>query len=89
VSSHPPWHIAWTPAAIDDLADLDDSQVARIRRDVQRYADLRHGDVKKLKGMDDRWRLRVGDWRVLFRYSSETQTLLVLRVLHRREAYRD
>jgi mRNA interferase RelE/StbE len=89
MSSLPPWHVAWTPAAIDDLSDLDDSPAARVRREVQRYADPHQGDVKKLKGMDDRWRLRVGDWRVLFRFASETQTLIVLRVLHRREAHRD
>jgi mRNA interferase RelE/StbE len=84
----PPWSVVWTPAAIDDLAELDDPTVARIRRGVQRYAATHRGDVKKLQGMADRWRLRVGDWRVLFRFSPEDLTLIVLRVLNRREAYR-
>ncbi len=50
MSQLPPWRVAWTPAALDDLVDLADPLVARIRRAVQRYAETRHGDVKKLKG---------------------------------------
>jgi len=88
VSNLPSWQIAWTPAAIDDLADLAHPTVTRIRRGVRRYAETHQGDVKKLKGMDERWRLRVGDWRVLFRFVPESQTLIVMRVLNRREAYR-
>jgi mRNA-degrading endonuclease RelE of RelBE toxin-antitoxin system len=72
MSQLPPWRVAWTPAALDDLVDLADPLVARIRRAVQRYAETRHGDVKKLKGENQRWRLRVSDWRVLFCFAPET-----------------
>ncbi|MGH2461299.1 MAG: type II toxin-antitoxin system RelE family toxin [Chloroflexota bacterium] len=89
MSPPPAWQISWTPAAIDDLADLDDTAGLRIRAAVQRLAETREGDVKKLKGMGDRWRLRIGDWRVLFRFARDPQTLIVLRVVNRREAYRD
>src|SRR5262249_51063304 len=87
LSTAPPWRVAWTPAAVDDLASLDEHVTSRIRRAVQYYARDRQGDVKKLQGVGNRWRLRVGDWRVLFRFLSETQTLVVLRVLNRRDAY--
>ena len=45
-------------------------------------------DLKKLKGSQDMWRLRVGDWRVILRLDREQGILYVLRVRHRREAYR-
>ena len=43
-------------------------------------------DVLHLVGTQSLFRLRVGDWRVIFK--RESQTMLVIRVLHRREAYR-
>jgi mRNA interferase RelE/StbE len=46
------------------------------------------GDVVKLAGVDDEWRLRVGDWRVRFTRDDE-QIVHVLRVLPRGRAYRD
>ena len=35
------------------------------------------------------WRLRVGDWRVRFRFNYATRTIEVLHVLSRGPAYRD
>jgi mRNA interferase RelE/StbE len=44
--------------------------------------------VVKLKGADEEWRLRVGDWRV--RFTRDSAGLVnVLRVLPRGRAYRD
>lgn len=47
------------------------------------------GDVVRLAGPDDEWRLRVGDWRVRFTRDSSKRTVIVLRVLPRGRAYRD
>ncbi len=45
-------------------------------------------DVRKLEGRDNEYRLRVGDYRVLFRATELTGTIEVFAILHRREAYR-
>lgn len=34
------------------------------------------------------YRLRVGDWRVFYDVDQESKTVVILRVMHRREAYR-
>jgi mRNA interferase RelE/StbE len=34
------------------------------------------------------YRLRVGDWRVFYDIHEESRTVVILRVMHRREAYR-
>jgi len=47
------------------------------------------GDIVKLAGSDDEWRLRVGDWRVRFTRDRERRVVQVLRVLPRGRAYRD
>lgn len=39
-----------------------------------------------LKGRDE-WRLRVGDWRVIFARDSDAKTLTILRILPRGRAY--
>jgi len=43
---------------------------------------------KKLSGKHDIWRLRVGDYRVLYTIERCKLVILVLKVGHRREVYR-
>jgi len=45
-----------------------------------------HG-VKKLF-MDDGWRIRVGDYRILYTIDDKQKVVTVYRVKHRKEAYR-
>ena len=46
-----------------------------------------HG-VTKLAGYANRWRVRVGDYRVIYQVDDQAQEVTVLRIAHRREAYR-
>ncbi len=46
-----------------------------------------HG-VRKLAGALEGWRIRVGDHRILYQIDDEAQTVTLVRVKHRREAYR-
>jgi mRNA interferase RelE/StbE len=79
--------IEWTEPAIDDLAALDKSPARRVKQAVERFAESGVGDVKKLKAIDPpEYRLRVGDWRVLFEIEGEA--VRILRVRHRSQAYR-
>ena len=43
----------------------------------------------KLVGQGNRWRVRVGDYRILYEIHDDILTILVIRVAHRREVYRD
>ncbi len=45
-------------------------------------------DIKKMAGYPDRYRLRVGDYRVIYEIADEQLIILVVGVGHRREAYR-
>jgi mRNA interferase RelE/StbE len=44
--------------------------------------------VTKLAGYTNRWRVRVGDYRVIYQIDDQTQEVIVLHTAHRREAYR-
>ena len=60
----------------------------RVSRALRRLADepRPHG-VKKLSGRDA-WRLRVGDYRVLYEIHDKRLLILVVDIGHRREIYR-
>jgi mRNA-degrading endonuclease RelE of RelBE toxin-antitoxin system len=59
----------------------------RITRALERFAETGFGNVKRLQGITPpEFRLRVGDYRV--RFHRQLDTVRVLLVRHRREAYR-
>jgi mRNA-degrading endonuclease RelE of RelBE toxin-antitoxin system len=79
--------IEWTGTALDEMAALDKGIASRVRQAVERFAETGAGNVKRLQDIDPpEYRLRVGDYRV--RFHLEDETVRVLRVRNRREAYR-
>ena len=84
-----PLRVAWSDPSLRDARGLDRQILERVHAFVLRYAESGHGSVKALKGRVGEYRLRVGDWRVRFALDAARGELIVLRVLHRREAYRD
>ena len=47
----------------------------------------RPAGCKKLKGYRDLWRIRVGDWRILYLIDDGAKLVGVTRIAHRREVY--
>lgn len=45
--------------------------------------------IKKLKGTDDAYRIRIGEYRLIYKIEQQVLTVLVIKVGHRREVYRD
>jgi mRNA interferase RelE/StbE len=45
-------------------------------------------DIKKLAGYSDRYRLRIGDYRIIYEIIDAQLIILIVGVGHRREAYR-
>lgn len=83
------WRIEWTERALKDAERLDRQMRERIISALDRLATAGQGDVKRLRGYDREWRLRVGDWRARFTYHYDSGVILVLRVLPRGSAYRE
>jgi mRNA interferase RelE/StbE len=75
------------PRAINDLKRLQKQEASRIADALERIQSDMTGDVKKLTNFTPEYRLRVGQFRVLFEIENETR-IVVYRVVHRREAYR-
>lgn len=79
--------VTWSPEARADLRAIDRESAVRILRAIDGYLSSGAGDVKKLQPPRHEFRLRVGNYRVLF-LPKEELTIEVLRVLHRKDAYR-
>ena len=47
-----------------------------------------HPNATRLKGRDGDFRLRVGDWRVIYSLNDEHKVLLVAKIGHRGRVYR-
>jgi len=76
--------------AAKKLKQLDDNTRERIKDKLKNFANepFSH-DVKKLIGSQDPplYRLRVGDYRIIFWIDWNKQTIFVEQVIHRSEGY--
>ncbi len=79
------YQIEFKPRAVKDLKGLPTVRHRRVMKKIEALQQDLDGDVKKLTNFTPEYRLRVGDDRVLFEV--EENTVVVYRVLHRREAY--
>jgi len=59
---------------------------ARVIARVEEMSNDLKGDIKRLTSFTPEYRLRVGDYRVLFEI--EEKTIIIYRIRHRREAYK-
>jgi mRNA interferase RelE/StbE len=74
--------------AAKQIQQISPPHFQRIQAGIDRLADNpRSAGVKKLKG-NVGYRLRAGDYRILFEIDDSTQTVIIYRVKHRREVYR-
>ena len=80
--------VEWTPAAARDMQRLETATAQRVRQAVRALAASGSRGLTKLSGRQNQWRLRVGDWRAIITFADRGNTIIVLRVQHRREAYR-
>jgi len=76
------------PSAQRELDALDETLFTRIDRKILALVDNpRPAGCKKLKGYKDQWRIRSGDWRVLYIIDDEGKLISITRIAHRREVY--
>ena len=81
----PRYHIDYTETALEDLSRIAPVEVDRITRKVSRLELGLHGNIKRLQNADFNYRLRMGDYRVMFDVVKDR--IIVQRVKHRRDAY--
>jgi mRNA interferase RelE/StbE len=81
--------IQFKPAALRQFEKLSRGVQKRIAaRIVDLSDDAFPPGCKKLSSVPDAWRIRVGDYRVVYQVRREILLVLVLAVGHRRDVYR-
>jgi len=76
--------------ALKALKKISEPEQSRIRRRIDALADdPRAPGVKKLQGADDLYRVRAGDYRVIYQIQDDVLLVLVVRVGHRKDIYRE
>lgn len=78
------------------VARIAQKQLASLPIEVSSRIEIRIEDLIKdprppgcikLKGKTDRWRVRVGDYRIIYSIDDTNLTIKIIKVSHRREAY--
>ena len=85
------WDYEFSASAARHLRRLArDTQLTILQKIIALCDDPHHSpQVKRLRGSPDRFRLRVGAYRVVSRLTEDERLVTVERVRHRKEAYRD
>ncbi len=77
------------PAAVRDLRKLPEDVRRRIAVRIDALAtDPTPAGIEPLKGERDCFRLRVGEYRILYQIERKADAVLIARIRHRREIYR-
>jgi mRNA interferase RelE/StbE len=82
------YRIEVTPRAQKDLKALPKRERRRVAEQIDALTtDPRPTGCKKLKGREDFYRIRVGDYRVIYQIEDEILLILIVRVGDRKEIY--
>ena len=76
------------PSARRELEKLSDTLIARLLRKIEGLAiNPRPPGCRKLRGYKDLWRVRVGEYRVIYIIDDDRKIVSITRIAHRREVY--
>ena len=85
----PDYAVVFARSARKELETLPFSVARRILSAIEQLgADPRPAGVRKLRGVENLWRLRVGDYRVLYAIEDAQRLIDIQVVRHRKDAYR-
>jgi mRNA interferase RelE/StbE len=82
------YHVDTTSSAQKELERLASTAVARIYPRLESLAtNPRPPGCRKLKGGDREWRIRVGEYRIIYTIDDSKRVVEITRIRHRGEAY--
>jgi mRNA interferase RelE/StbE len=83
------YRVEWKNTALRELKQLDRQVLQRLVTAAEGIAsDPRPVGARKLTGSDHTYRIRVGDYRIVYEISDDDGLVEIVRVRHRRDAYR-
>ncbi|MBF0113013.1 MAG: type II toxin-antitoxin system RelE/ParE family toxin [Desulfamplus sp.] len=83
------YKIEWKESASKELKKLDRSSIPRIIESIELLANTPYPvGCKKIVGSEHIYRIRVGDYRVIYTIESDRLIIEIIRVGHRKDIYR-
>lgn len=79
------YRIEYGSTALNDLDSLTERVRKQVLRKIERLESGLHGDIKHLRRADVAYRLRTGDYRILF--DVEGDAIVIRRIGHRKSVY--
>ena len=80
------YEIEFKPRALKDCKKIPKSMIKLVFDKIEAMSIDLEGDVKKLTNFSPEYRLRIGDYRVLFEV--EQSKIIIYRIRHRKEVYK-
>lgn len=77
--------VRYSELALEDLQALPKREAAQIVRKIARLQEGLHGNIKRLQGLDVGYRLRMGNFRVLF--DVQGAIIVIQKIGHRKDVY--
>ena len=86
------WKVEYTKQFLKELVSLPKKTQSRIESivfdELESENPFELGYLNKMKGYQDKYKVRVGDYRVGITIDKKQQTIICQRVAHRREIYK-
>ncbi|MCK5287348.1 MAG: type II toxin-antitoxin system RelE/ParE family toxin [Thermodesulfovibrionia bacterium] len=83
------YDVRLTPQAQKDLDNFHGKLLAKFEKLILGlYDNPRSYNSRKLSGGGSRWRIRIGDYRMLYEIDDMRKVVKIYRIAHRKEVYR-
>jgi mRNA interferase RelE/StbE len=86
------WTVEYTKRFLKELARLPETNRSRAEEIVFQELKTENpfglGYIEKMAGYSDKYKIRVGDYRIGLTLDSKAKIIVCLRIAHRREIYR-
>jgi mRNA interferase RelE/StbE len=84
-----PYRVEFSKRAEKQFKKLPSQVQQRLRLQIDALSENPHpAGVKKLEGEDNQYRIRVGNYRIVYAVQEAVLLVILLRIGHRREVYR-
>jgi len=80
------YEVEFKPKSIKDLRKIDKNNQKVIIEKIEKMSHNLSGDIKKLTHYTPEYRLRVGNYRILFEI--EDDKIIIYTIQHRKESYK-
>lgn len=82
------YNIEIKKSAVKEIKKLPPKDLKRILNAIEKLADDPHPQNSKKLSAQEKYRLRVGDYRILYSIEDDRLVIVIVKVGHRREVYR-